>query len=383
MRQIKLSPFYLCVILYTLSNVTYALTAIASRGMLIEFYYYNVDSGLMLQALLFQSISLLLIIIVYEVYKRKSKFKIVELNGYGDLAGWILLLYQTLYILLAIFFGVGVVGREDVGIGGIILSLVSFFSADAIFFIVGSQLKSNKMFRINLGIYLISSLVRGWLGGFLIAFFIYLCRKRYLAISIKSLFVYIFGAVFIFLLSPVLIDLKFAIRNEVKLDLDFTNYSEKIEFATDYLLSRFQHVGHVYLILGKEDYYYQAYKDSQIRSFFLEGNVQYSIYNKLIGLQDVPFSEFLVRDEFGGSWNTNTGLAGWFLILKEGILFFILYWASLIFITYKLIYKYATKQLFLVISVFMLVYLYHGWLSAFFNLIFLAWFLVVIRKIRI
>lgn len=383
MRQIKLSPFYLCVTLYTLSNVAYALTTIANREMLIEYYYYNVDSGLMLQALLFQSISLLLVIIVYEVYKRKSKFKLIEINGYGDLAGWILLLYQISYILLAIFFGVGVVGREDVGISGIILSLVNFFSADAIFFIVGSQLKSNKMFRVNLGIYLVSSIVRGWLGGFLIAFFIYLCRERHLAISIKSLFVYIFTAIFIFLLSPVLIDLKFAIRNEVKLDLDFTNYSEKIEFATDYLLSRFQHVGHIYLILDKEDYYYQAYKDSRIRSFLLEGNVQYSIYNKLIGLQDISFSEFLVRDAFGGSWNTNTGLAGWFLILKEGILFFILYWVSLIFITYKLIYKYATKQLFLVISVFMLIYLYHGWLSAFFNLIVLAWFLVILKKIKL
>lgn len=337
----------------------------------------------MLKALLFQTISLLLIIIIYEIYKRKSKFKPIELNGYGNLAGWILLLYQVFYILLAIFFGVGVVGREDINLNGLVLSLVSLFSADTIFFIIGSQLKSNKMFRINLAVYLVSSIVRGWLGGLLIAFFIYLCRKKYLVVSIKSLFIYMIATISIFLLSPILIDLKFAIRNEVKVDIDFTNYSKKIEFATDYLLSRFQHVGHIYIVLGKEDYYYQAYKDSQIRSFFLEGNVQYSIYNKLIGLQDTSFSEFLVKDEFNGSWNTNTGLAGWFIILKEGAFLFFFYWLSLIFITYKLIYKYATKQLFLVVSLFLIIYLYHGWLSALSNMIVLTWFLVISKKIRI
>lgn len=383
MRQIKISPFYLCVILYTLANFTYALTSIANKEMLVEYYYYSVDTSLMLKALLFQTVSLLILIVIYTIYIKKSKFKLIGLNGYGNLAGWILLIYQVFYIMLAVFFGFGVVGREDINTSGIIFSLVAFFSADTIFFIIGSQLKSNKMFRINLAIYLVSSIVRGWLGGFLIAVFIYLCRKKYVIITIKSLFIYIFIAMAVFLASPMLIDLKFAIRDELKLDLDFTNYSEKIEFAMDYLLSRFQHVGHIYIILGKEDYYYEQYINSEIRSFFLEGNFQYSIYNKLVGLKNISFAEFLVRDEFNGNWNTNTGLVGWYFILKERILIFIIYWVTLIIITFKLIYRYATKELFLVISVFMIIYLYHGWLSAFFNLIFLTWFLVISKKIRL
>lgn len=383
MRKIKLSPFYLCVILYTLSNILYAITAILNKKMLIEFYTYQVESGLMVKALLYQTISLLFLIVIYEVFNKNKKFKYIDTNGYGTLAGYILFIYQLFYTLLAIFFGVGVVGREDVGISGLVLSLVSFFSADTIFFIIGSQLKSNKLFKINLAVYLLSSIIRGWLGGFLIALFIYLCREKYLIISIKSFFIYIFGIISIFLLLPILIDLKFAIRNEVTLELDFKNYSENLEFATNYLLSRFQHVGHIYIILGKEDYYYQAYQNLQIRPYFLEGNIQYSLYNKLVGLRDISFSEFVVNREFGASWNTNTGLVGWFILLKESILFFLIYWLFLISVTYKLIYKYATKQLFLVISLFMVTYLYHGWLSAFFNLIFLTWLLVILKKIKL
>ena len=70
-------------------------------------------------------------------------------------------------------------------------------------------------------------------------------------------------------------------------------------------------------------------------------------------------------------------------MLKESIVFFIAYWSGLILATYYLIYKYATKQLFLVFSVFMLVYFYHGWLSAFFNLIFLIWILVILKRVKL
>lgn len=383
MSPIKLSPFYLSVTLYTLANITYAINAIINKNMLIEFYYYSVDSNLLIKALILQSLSLIFLVVCYETYKRRAKFKSIEVNGYGNFAGNILLIYQFFYILLAIFFGVGVVGQDEVKINALLFSLISFFSADTVFFIVGTQLKSKKMFRINLIIYLISSIVRGWLGGILVAFFIYLCRKEFLIVRAKSLFFYIFGLIVIYLLSPILIDLKFVIRNEVKFSLDFTNYSEKLQLATDYLLSRFQHVGHIYIMLEKEDYYYQAYQQSMIRSFLLEGNIQYSLYNKLAQLKNISLSEFMVIKEFNGNWNTNTGLVAWLIVLRESVLFFIIYWFFLILATYKIISKYATKQLFLVISLFMIVYLYHGWLSAFFNLIFLTWFLVISKKIRL
>lgn len=381
-KKIKLSPFYLAIALYTISNIIFAVTAINNKEMLVEFYSYTVDASLMLKALFLQTFSLVFLIFLYKLYERKQKFKQLEVNGYGNLSGWILLIYQIFYILLAIFFNVGVVDQTVNNVNSNILIIVSLLSADSIFFIVGSQLKSKKLFQLNAIVYLISSILRGWMGGILIVFFVYLCRELYLRISIKSLLVSLFFAILVVLLLPFLIDLKFGIRDG-EIVIDINDYFSRLETSVEYLMGRFQHVGHIYILLNKADYYYSAYQGLGIRSFLLEGNIPYTLYNKIIGAKGVSLSEFMVKEEFGGIWNTNTGIVGWWVVLKESIVFFIMYWSFLIFVTYSLIYKFATRQLFLTIALFSIIYFYHGWLSSFFNLLFLTWLLVILKKIRL
>lgn len=381
-KKIKLSPFYLAIALYTISNIIFAVTAINNKEMVVEFYSYTVDASLMLKALFLQTFSLVFLIFLYKLYERKQKFKQLEVNGYGNLSGWILLIYQIFYILLAIFFNVGVVDQTVNNVNSNILIIVSLLSADSIFFIVGSQLKSKKLFQLNAIVYLISSILRGWMGGILIVFFVYLCRELYLRISIKSLLVSLFFAILVVLLLPFLIDLKFGIRDG-EIVIDINDYFSRLETSVEYLMGRFQHVGHIYILLNKADYYYSAYQGLGIRSFLLEGNIPYTLYNKIIGAKGVSLSEFMVKEEFGGIWNTNTGIVGWWVVLKESIVFFIMYWSFLIFVTYSLIYKFATRQLFLTIALFSIIYFYHGWLSSFFNLLFLTWLLVISKKIRL
>lgn len=382
MKKIKLSPFYLAIALYTISNIIFAVMAINNKEMVVEFYSYTVDASLMLKALFLQTFSLVFLIFLYKLYERKQKFKQLEVNGYGNLSGWLLLIYQIFYILLAIFFNVGVVDQTVNNVNSNILIIVSLLSADSIFFIVGSQLKSKKLFQLNAIVYLISSILRGWMGGILIVFFVYLCRELYLRISIKSLLVSLFFAILVVLLLPFLVDLKFGIRDG-EIVFDINDYFSRLETSVEYLMSRFQHVGHIYILLNKADYYYSAYQGLGIRSFLLEGNVPYTLYNKIIGAKGVSLSEFMVKEEFGGIWNTNTGIVGWWVVLKESIVFFIMYWSFLIFVTYSLIYRFATRQLFLTIALFSIIYFYHGWLSSFFNLLFLTWLLVILKKIRL
>lgn len=380
-KKIKLSPFYLAIALYTISNIIFAVTAINNKEMVVEFYSYTVDASLMLKALFLQTFSLVFLIFLYKLYERKQKFKQLEVNGYGNLSGWILLIYQIFYILLAIFFNVGVVGQTS-SINYNLFVFVSLLSADSLFFIIGSQLKSNFLFKLNSLVYLISTLVRGWLGGFVILFFVILCRKLYLVVSIKTFVYTISFLILVALALPFLIDLKFGIRGG-SLVFEFDNYFERLVLSLEYLLGRFQHIGHIYIVMSNAYYYYNEYLSDNIRTFILEGNIQYSLYNKIVGVKGLSFSEFVVLKEFNGDWNTNTGLVGWWVVLKESIIYFIAYWGGLILTTYYLIYKYATKQLFLVFSVFMLVYFYHGWLSAFFNLIFLIWILVILKRVKL
>lgn len=381
-KNIKISPFYFIAFLYSLANILFALIAIKNNEMLIEFNLYTVEQNLMLVALVFQFISIIILVVFYSLFNKKI-FKDSSDHGYNDFVGYVLLLYQLAFLLLALVFGVGVVGQEKVNVNVIILIIFNLLSADTIFFIIGSQLRSNKIFRLNLILYFVSSIIRGWMGGLLIAFLIYLCRKKYLFVNLSTLIYLSVFLILIVFLMPFFIDLKFAIREHKSFEVDFNDYFIRLEIALDYLLGRFQHVGHIYLIMKNAHYYYDLYQLNIIRSFLLEGLPQDITYRRLGGLISQNFSNIVVRNEFGGDWNTNTGLVGWWIVLKESIVFFIAYWGGLILTTYYLIYKYATKQLFLVFSVFMLVYFYHGWLSAFFNLIFLIWILVILKRVKL
>lgn len=381
-KNIKISPFYFIAFLYSLANILFALIAIKNNEMLIEFNLYSVEQNLMLVALVFQFISIVILVVFYSLFNKKI-FKDSSDHGYNDFAGYVLLLYQLAFMILALVFGVGVVGQETVNVNAIILIIFNLLSADTIFFIIGSQLRSNKIFRLNLILYLVSSIIRGWMGGLLIAFLIYLCRRKYLFVNLSTLIYLSVFLILIVFLMPFFIDLKFAIREHKNFEVDFNDYFIRLEIALDYLLGRFQHVGHIYLIMKNAHYYYDLYQLNIIRSFLLEGLPQDITYRRLGGLISQNFSNIVVRNEFGGDWNTNTGLVGWWIVLKESIVFFIVYWGGLILTTYYLIYKYATKQLFLVFSVFMLVYFYHGWLSAFFNLIFLIWILVILKRVKL
>lgn len=380
-KNIKISPFYFIAFLYSLANILFALIGINNNEMLIEFNLYTVEQNLMLAALGFQFISIFILVAFYNLFNKKI-FKDSSDHGYNDFAGYVLLLYQLAFMFFALIFGVGVVGQEKVNVNVIILIIFNLLSADTIFFIIGSQLKSNKIFKFNLILYLVSSILRGWMGGLLIAFLIYLCRRKYLFIHLSTLIYLSVFLILIIFLMPFFIDIKFAIREHKSFEVDFNDYFMRLEIALGYLLGRFQHVGHIYLIM-KNGYYYDLYQLGNIRSFLLEGLPQDIVYRRLGGILSPSFSDTVVLNEFGGDWNTNTGLVGWWVVLKESIVFFIAYWGGLILTTYYLIYKYATKQLFLVFSVFMLAYFYHGWLSAFFNLIFIIWVLVILKRIKL
>ena len=185
-KNIKISPFYFIAFLYSLANALFAFLGIKNNEMLIEFNLYTVEQNLMLVALGLQFISIFILVVFYSLFNKKL-FKDSSDHGYNDFAGYVLLLYQLAFLLLALVFGVGVVGQEKVNMNAIILIIFNILSADSIFFIVGSQLKSNKIFRLNLILYLVSTIIRGWMGGLLIAFLIYLCRRKYLFLHLSTL----------------------------------------------------------------------------------------------------------------------------------------------------------------------------------------------------
>lgn len=380
--NIALKPFYFCSFIYLFSNVIFFTIALTSNTMRIEFMEFYIETSVLCEALLLQ---IFVISILFIFYNSFSKKKYREDYIFDNRYGYFLIFWQFLFFYFALFFGLGVVGSDEI-VNPNLVRLSNFISADMLYLIIAPSLKSRKIYLLNTILYIVSTVSRGWLGGILIAFFIYLCRKKALYVSIKSLSLVFFLIIFLFLISPFLIDLKFMIRTGESIVFDTTNYGAKLELASNYLLGRFQHVGHTALLINHAELYRKLYENYNILPFWLEGVIQNFVY-KLLGNDRVfTFSQNFAIWDFNAStaepWYSNTGISGWLVILKEKSIVFFIYWIGIISLLYSFLLKYANRQTFNMISVFMIVYLYHGWLGSFFNLMFLTLLVVTIKRVK-
>ena len=384
MKEIKIEPFPFVIIVYILFNLIFTIFACLSGEMIIELGVVVVDSEKIIYALFMQWLSLFFIYLIYKFFY-KFKLKNVIDNGYSNIFGYFLIFYQIFYMFLAFYYGVGVVGKIDnVSINKFLLILTNIFSVDVLFFIIGSQLKSKKLFIINLSLYLISTLLRGWMGGVLIAVFILICRNSGIVLNIKQISGFIFLTFILIAASPKLVDFKYDIRGDSSMFLEGTPYFEKLNITTQYLFGRFQHVGHIYLIQEKRNFYSQSYDNNLIRPYYSEGFIQGIISRNLGGVKTPTLGEYVVKNAFGGTgWNTNTGLAGWFYVLNGKTVLMLFYWSILLSVVYAIVIKYGTKVLFNVVNVFVVLFLFHGWFGAFFDFIFFVILFTLINRFRV
>ena len=381
--MIKIKPFYTAIIFYFVANLLFFILAISDNTVTIEYETFYVDNFVLWSALFIQNIALAFIVIIYLLFKNK-KFK--EINLYGNYCGVFLLIWQLIFLYLAFSSGLGVVGSEN-KVNQVLVVISNFLSADIFYILMASSLKSNKLFFINTLIYLFSTLIRGWIGGLVVAFFVYLCRVGYLKVSIKNFIFYFLFFIFMLIISPFIIDFKIATRLGEDFELDFRNYGEKLELALEYVLGRFQHIGHIAILLKHANEYRLLYDFNQILPYWIEGIPQNFLY-KYLGYRDLlTYSNMMAVRDFGAystdAWNANTGFGGWLILLREKSILLFLYWIILIFPLYIFLYKYGNKQTFNIVSIFTIIYLYHGWFGAFFNLILFVFIVVFLSKIKI
>lgn len=379
----KIKPFYTVCILYLFANFLYLILGLYNENIFkMEFSQFYIETSTLIFSFFLQILSLFILFLVYYFFEKKD---FIERQFFENFSGFFLLIWQLFFLFSAVFFGLGVVGSEN-KTNQILVMISNFLSADLFYILIAPSLKSNKYFKINSIVYLVSTLVRGWVGSVLIVFFIYLCRVGYLKINIKTFCIFIFIFISILLCLPFLIDFKSSIRSSEGVEFDIKDYGNKLELAIDYLLGRFQHLGHTALLLNHADEYRKLYELNKILPYWLEGIPQNFIYKVLGNNPVLTYSNTMAVYDFGAysseAWNANTGLSGWLVLLREKSILLILYWILIIICFFSFIYKYGNRQLFNVVSVFMIVYLYHGWFGAFFNLILLAFIIVFLKKIK-
>lgn len=302
--------------------------------------------------------------------------------------GWFLIIIQCAYLLNNIYYGVNLAGVEDADSGSPFKLFFSVFQPDLIYMAVAVGLVPGPLFWINLIVFSFSMVLRGWMGGFLIVFIIYLCRNYPVKISFKlflwmSIFLIICMALF-----PFFLELKWILRSgeawsQVWVNVINQGYLSSLGNSFVYLLSRFQMFGHVALIAENADEIFNSYENNEFIPYWADGVFQWFIL-KLNDIEVFQLNRHMVNVFFESdnmAYSTNPGLAGWMLFLKSGMVAFIVYICAIVLVPAFYLFKHAGQKYYLLLFSFVFIYLFHGWVGAYFNLaVYLVFFLFIQRN---
>ena len=323
----------------------------------------------------------------------------VEINNYVDKkVGYILLILQLLFFMYCMYYNVGVAASENISKSTLLRKIWLLIPIDWMFLIYYSLNKKNNLYRVNLLVYIISNIARGWSGQFLFLFFF-----EYKKIK-KNKILLLFFIIIILIIYPIITEIKFFIRSNNNFDInlnviydlitniDIITYLKDYEFFFTNLIGRLSVISNVVEILHHVNYFELLYNKNKIEPFFMEGNIQYIIKK----IMDIPFKNNFPKElavyantnivdnqvlQENTSTALNVTLLGWLLILNEKSVYFILYLLLLIKLTFYFFNKIPFKINYDVIWLLMLILLFHGWLSAFVSFIWAIIIYLIIVKI--
>lgn len=383
-----INPVIFIFYLYFFANFIALVQGINGGGLVLEGQFFELEISSLVYSFLLQVLILLSFLWVFKFFHSRFSFKEIT---YGKSWGWFLLILQVSFLFFNLKSGVNVAGVATRIEGGSYLNYVFILlQPDILFVLIGVSLLSGRLFFINMIVFLLSMSLRGWMGGYFIVFFVILVRYYPVNISFRNLFILSFPAVFFIVALPVVIDMKWSMRQGVPLGDVFSNISssltaEKYSSAVSYLLNRFQHVGHVALLLESSDKLYLDLSNGVFSSYWLDGLPQYTV-SKFFGLEQYKLNSYMVEYLFGvenPTWNANPGIAGWMFILQEKTVLLILYLFFVVVAPFYFISRYAGNTLLMLVACFSITYLFHGWFGAYFNIIFYGLILVFISKLKL
>lgn len=383
MSYLKFNIFYILLVIYVGINFYFCIDGFVHGEMELDFQVKSIDRISFVYAFLIQVVFLFFILFSYFAFDRNLQKHDNKLS-FSNKWGVGLLCLQVLFLIFNFVYKENIAGSMSGVSGGNSPSILKYFfilaQPDILYLIISINLKSKKLFYFNSFVYVISGLSRSWAGVIVLFFICALCRMNKVNIRYVILIFLIFFV--LILIFPFIIEGKFFIRSsqgDIKIADIFDNvlnygYINYLEYSINYLFLRFQSVGHTAFIIDNASYYSYRYSNGFLYPYWAEGLPQQLLRN-LLGLHDqIEFSRQLTIDHFGASyyssWTMNVGLAGWSIILGWKLIFFIIYICFVLILgAFGLIYKYGNRRLLMLISCFSIIYLFHGWIYAYFTLL--------------
>lgn len=385
-RRFYFNPVYLLFMLYFSANL-YSFLLVSGGG---EIFADQLLVGFGLDVA-FKSIMLLIATLFFFIflYFSNLRFPAGATLFLSDLWGVVIVLYQAFYLINTLYYGVNVAGVEDSATSPFDI-FFSLLDPDSIFIIITILLRSPKLFWISVIVFLISSILRGWGGGFFIVPIMVLCRHYQFGYKCVPLFFLSLSFIALFAASPFLIEIKWLLRAGLDPSYFFNNimgrgYVLSLISTFDYMINRFQMFGHVSLIVENSGVLAEAYETKKYIPYWGDGLFQW-IFLRLFDVDIVQLNKYMVYyffDSDNSAYSTNPGVAGWLSILGLQSQFFMLYLCVIVFFPAYFLRKYAGAPLFLLCYCLVFVWLFHGWVGAYVNFIMYALLILFVSKIRV
>lgn len=385
-QGVTADPVLLLAVLYFSANLYSFITLTLGGKIFIDSLTRGFDEQIVYStgsALLFSFVLLLFIYRTCIGFCIAGK-ELFFLNSWG----WSLALLQCIFLLNNIYYGVNLAGVQDPDSGSSFKLFFSVVQPDLLYLIIGVGLKSSRLFWLNTIIFAFSLVMRGWIGGFFIILILYLCRNYPVKIRLKYFLWFFLLSIICVLIFPFFVEAKWFLRSDGSLDDAFNSIMDRGYFISlndslAYLANRFQMFGHVALIVENSKEVATAYSNNEFIPYWADGPLQWIIL-KINNIQIFQLNRYMVLNFFGSenlAYSTNPGIAGWIVFLQEKSLFFIVFIVSMTFFPARFAFRYAGRTYFLIVYSFVFVYLFHGWIGAYFNLLVYMFAFLLINKI--
>lgn len=380
-----INPVYLMLYTYLLANTYAFLNLQLNKGFFAYGEFYQISQIGSLVVYVYQLLFLSFIFIFFRQHSLKN-YKIRTLNNRWGVG---LIFITILFFLFNRITGAGLAGTEfSFNASNPINIFFVLTQPDLLFLLIAPFLASSRLFWVVTIIYFFSMLSRGWMGSVLIVFLIYLIRYYPVHVKLKSLIYFISLVLIVFLLLPILDALKWGMRLGLSVSDIFkqvfnSNYWEVLFTVLDSVVSRFQNINYAAYTLENREFFLKSLLNGDF-SWFFQNGIFYSIFCK-ISECPIDFNVFAAEKIYGAvglSWNIDPGLSGWSSIFGFFSILFIGFSAFFLWILFHFFAKVYGNKGILLISVFSLMYFYHGWLNAFFNMIIYGFFLYFLFRLK-
>ncbi|WP_111860660.1 oligosaccharide repeat unit polymerase [Acinetobacter sp. CFCC 10889] len=383
----KFNIFYFLLAFYFIVNTVFFIIGLSSEYVVVEFDFFSINKSDLIFAYFVQLFVFLTIFLSYFLIS-KSNVDSKKIFYIGDGWAFFLLIWQVLFCFFNYYYGVNLAGVYG-GKPNLILNyLFIFLPADVIFLVLSIHIKSNKFFILNNIFYLFSNLIRGWMSAPLIFVILFFIRKGSIKFEVKNLMM-IFGVVLCLLfLTPFLFELKWIARSNSLYSGVINNvldrgYLESLSLTLNYIFSRFQHIYHVALLSQKTDFFYMLYQSGKILPYWSEGLLQ-NVVIKLLNINvgdtlglNVAKNIFSSQEE----WSANAGLSGWIFVLQEKFVFFYAYILFILLIPFYMAKKYLGNKSLMLMGVFSIFYLFHGWIGSYLSLVIFLMLIIFFNRV--